>query len=229
VRTLFIFLALANLGLLAYATLVRTESRDAHLLAQQINPEKVRLLTPREVAQLVVIKRAEPPPPPPPPPKMLACIEWGSFVPADVARVEEALAPLALGAKLRQRIVEESAGFWVFIPPLANRRSVNQKAGELKRLGVEEYFIVQEDPKYRLAISLGIFKSEEAAKNRLEQLRKKGVRSAQVGARETLLPKVFFQVRDAPETIAAKLNEMKSAFSGSEVKNCPGVEAKAAS
>jgi hypothetical protein len=228
VRTLFILLVLANVGLFAYATLVRTESRDAHLLAQQINPEKVRLLTPREVAQLAVVKRAEPLPLPPPP-KMLACIEWGSFVPADVARVEEVLAPLALGAKLRQRIVEESAGFWVFIPPLANRRSVNQKTGELKRLGVEEYFVVQEDPKYHFAISLGIFKSEEAAKNWLEQLRKKGVRSAQVGARETLLPKVFFQVRDAPETIAAKLNEMKSVFSGSEVKNCPGVEAKAAS
>jgi hypothetical protein len=228
VRTFFILLALINVGVFAYATLVHTESRDAHVIGQQINPEKIRLLTPREVAQLAVVKRAEPAPPPPPPPKILACMEWGSFAPTDVARVEEALAPLALGAKLRQRIVEESAGFWVFIPPLSNRRSVNQKAGELKRLGVEEYFIVQEDVKYRFAISLGIFKSEEAAKNRLEQLRKKGVRSAQVGPRETIVPKVFFQVRDVPETIVAKLNEMKGAFSGSEVKSCLGEEAKAA-
>ena len=191
---------------------------DAHLIGQQLNPEKIRLLTPAEVAALTRPETKS----------AAVCLEWGAFSGGDVARVEQALDPLGIGAKLSQRKQDETAGFWVYIPPLGSRQVATQKAGELKRLGVDEYFIVPEDPKFRFAISLGVFKSEEAANSRLEMLRAKGVKSAVTGARETQLSKTTFQVRDANETIAAKLNELKQGFPGSEIKECQPEEKKPA-
>jgi hypothetical protein len=228
VRIFFILLVLANVGVFAYAALGDADSGNSYFFSQQLNPEKIRLLTPREAAALAA-KRPPEPPAAPEPPKMLACLEWGGFAPSDADRANEALAPLALGAKLSQRKTEDSAAYWVFIPPLANRQLANQKAGELKRLGVEDYFIVPaEDANYRLAISLGVFKNEEAARARLDQLRKKGVRSAIMAARDTQLSKVFFQMRNIPDNLSAKLNEMKASFPGSEVKNCAADDAKPA-
>jgi hypothetical protein len=97
---------------------------------------------------------------------------------------------------------------------------------ELKRLGVDEYFVMPDDPKLRNAISLGVFKTEEAAKARLDALRAKGVRSAVVGARESQRGKTYFQVREANSTQAAKLNELRQGFAGTEVRECAPDEKK---
>lgn len=221
-KTFFFILLAANLAIGAWALFLRGDARDAHLVAQQINPEKIRLLGARDKAKLAVAKPAEPP-------KMLACIEWGGFAASDAAKVEEALAPLAAGTKLTQRRVDDSVGWWVFIPPLANRQAANQKVAELKSLGVDDYFIVNEDPKWRNAIQFGLFKTEEAARARLEQLRAKRVRSAQTGKREGQITRVFFQMRDVPESFAAKLGDMKAMFPGSDVKTCEPENPKAPS
>jgi hypothetical protein len=114
------------------------------------------------------------------------------------------------------------------MPPQRNRQGANQKVAELKRLGVDEYFVVQDDPDFRFAISLGVFKSAEAARSRLEQLRAKGVRSARVGSRETQVQRVFFTVRDVPEPVVGKLNELRQGFPGAELKECQPEEKRAA-
>jgi sporulation related protein len=159
--------------------------------------------------------------PAPAPVKVAACVELGAFNAAEAAKVEQALGPLALGARLSQRRVEDTAGFWVYLPPQPNRQGANRKIAELKKLGVGEFFIVQDDPDYRFAISLGVFKSRDAARSRLAELRGKGVRTARLGARETQVQKVFFAVHDVPDAEAARLNELRQAFPGAELKDCP--------
>lgn len=164
---------------------------------------------------------AQPAPKAPLPVKVAACVELGAFNTVEAAKVEQALAPLALGARLSQRRIEETAGFWVYLPPQPNRQGANRKVAELRKLGVGEFFIVQDDAEYRYAISLGVFKSREAARSRLAELRTKGVRTARIGTRETQVPKVLFSVRDVPEPEAARLNEVRQAFPGAELKDCP--------
>jgi SPOR domain len=159
--------------------------------------------------------------------KVAACMELGAFNPADLAKVEQALGTLALGPRLSQRRVDETAGFWVYLPPQPNRQGANRKVAELRKLGVEEFFVVQDDPEFRFAISLGVFKSRDAARSRLAELRAKGVRTARIGARETQVPKVFFTVREVPEPVAARLNELRQAFPGAELKECAPVEKRA--
>lgn len=219
-RLLFFILLLANGLFFAYAWFGpgAQASGDARIIGQQLNPQKIRLLAPDQVSALT--RKSEPP-------KLArTCFEWGAFAGADAARAEQALEPLALGTKLTQRRQEDAAGFWVYVPPLASRQSATQKAGEFKRLGVDDYFIVPDDPKWRNAISLGIFKTEEAAKARLAALRAKGVKSAIAGARESQAGKIYFQVREADPALAAKLNALKLGFPGSDVRECAADEKK---
>lgn len=212
-RSFFFLLLLVNVALGAWAVLGGGAARDAHLLAQQINPGKIKILDLSEKAQLAVAKPADAP-------KITACVEWGGFAAADALRVEEALAPLALGDKLTQRKVEENISWWVFMPPLASRQEANLKSVELKNLGVADYFIVSEDAKWRNAIQFGLFRTEEAARARHDALRAKGVRTAKTGKRDAQVFKVFFQMRELPEAFTSRLGDLKDLFPGSEVKPC---------
>ena len=72
----------------------------------------------------------------------------------------------------------------------------------------------------RWAISLGVFRTEEAAQARLAALRQQGVRSAQVGPRETLVPKIWLQVKSADAGTEAKLKDIARQIDGSELRPC---------
>jgi hypothetical protein len=173
---------------------------------------------------VAAIRPPEPAPQPAPPPVTLKCLEWGSFTLTDAPRAEKSLEPLALGTRLAQRRTEETAGWWVFIPPqkTANQRQAAlRKAAELKKLGVEDYFVVQEEGQHRWALSLGVFRTEEAARARLGVLRNQGVRSAVVGARETVVPKVWLQVKGVDPALEAKLKELALQVESSELRSCP--------
>lgn len=219
-RALFLLLLLANIVFFAWSRYVAPDAgSDAAPLARQIEPQKLKVVMPGEL----------PPPAPAPvssrpapiPVAAVKCIEWGSFTIADAPRAEKALEPLALGARLAQRRTEEMAAWWVFIPPQTNgRSSAIRKASELKTLGVNDYFIVQEDGPHRWAVSLGVFRTEEAARARLDSLRAQGVRSAQLGERETTVPKVWLQVKGVDAPLEAKLRDVARQIEGSDLRPC---------
>jgi hypothetical protein len=232
VRVLFLLLVLANVALFAWARFIAGggSGADPAPVARQIEPEKLRVVSPDELAKLAPAKpavAARPTPPTaaaPPSPAPLKCIEWGSFTLADAAHAEKALEPLGLGERLAQRKTEETAAWWVFIPPQAGpadaRQAALRKAGELKKLGVDDYFIVQEEGANRWAVSLGVFRSEEAAQARLAALRGQGVRSARIGARETHLAKVWLQVKGVDGALEGRLQELARQVEGSELREC---------
>jgi len=217
-RTFFLLLVAANLALYAwFQHYSPAESADPEPARRQISPETIRLLEGKELSgsALAASKPAAKPATP-----AGGCIEWGGFALAEAPKAEQALAPLALGARLAQRRSEETAGWWVFIPAQPNRAAALKKIAELKALGIEDYFILQDEGKLRWAVSLGVFSSEEAARNRLEALRAKGVRSAQTGERGTQVAKLWFQVRSADAAQQAKLRETAQGFPGTEIRDC---------
>ena len=150
----------------------------------------------------------------------LKCIEWGSFTLADAPRAEKALEPLALGPRLTQRRTEEQAHWWVFIPPAPTRALAVRKAAELKTLAVDEYFVMQDEGPNRWAISLGVFRTEDGARARLAALRAQGVRTAQIGERDTTVPKVWLQVSGVDAGLLARLKETARTAEGSELREC---------
>jgi hypothetical protein len=217
-RALFLLLLLVNLAFYAWSRYgAPADAVDPAPAARPIEPDKLKLVAPSALPPSVAAKK----------PAVAAaavtsaCMEWGSFTLVDAPRAEQALEPLALGARLAQRRTEEVAGWWVFMPPQGSRQAAVRKAAELKTLGVSEYFIVQEEGEYRWALSLGVFRSEEAAQARLAALRAQGVRTARVGPRETVVPKIWLQVKSVDAPLQARLKEIARQVDGSELRDCP--------
>lgn len=152
-------------------------------------------------------------------PTNAVCMEWGEFSGADLARAENALASLQLGDKLSQRQVEHTIGYWVYIPPLKDKAAVNQKIAQLKARGVAEYFVVQESGQWFNAISLGVFKTQEAAQKFTESLRAKDVRSAQIGERASKLKATVFVLNALDAAASSRLTALQKDFAGSELKS----------
>jgi hypothetical protein len=225
VRTLFLFLVLGNVAFFAWSRYVAPAdaAADPLPLERQIEPERLKVIAPSELPPVSARPASAPtaaPATPVAPQVAMKCLEWGSFTLADAPQAEKALEPLALGARLAQRRTEEAAGWWVFIPPQASRPGALKKAAELKALAVDDFFIVQEDGPYRWALSLGVFRTEEAAQGRLAALRGQGVRSAQIGARETIVPKVWLQVKGVDGALQARLKDAARSIEGSELREC---------
>ena len=229
-RALFLLLLFANLA--AYAWWHYQSPADAGLdrlpLARQIEPEKLKIVPSVELAKPPAKKPATPPPPAAPSTAPaaaaaapLACLEWGSFTLTDAPRAEKMLDPLALGTRLAQRRTEETAGWWVFMPSQGSRQAALKKAAELKNLGIDEFFVVPDEGPYRWAVSLGVFRNEDAAQARLAALRTQGVRTARVGPREMVVPKLWLQVSAVDGATEARLKEIAAQIEGSELRPCP--------
>lgn len=151
-------------------------------------------------------------------PQASSCAEWGEFSGSDLARAQQSLAVLKLGDALAQRSVERNHGYWVYIPPLKKRSQVERKIAQLKERGVEDYFVVQEEGRWQNAISLGVFKSEEAAQKFLASLQAKDVRTAKIGERVSKLRYIVFVMKNLDAGIVGKLNAMQKEFPDSELK-----------
>lgn len=223
-RVLFLLLVLGNLAFYAWSRYgAPADAADPGPLSRQIEPEKIKVVEPDRLPPVSQATKPAPAsvPAPAPAPAPLACMEWGSFTVSDAPKAQQALEPLGLGERLAQRRTDEVAGWWVFIPPQRNRQAANRKAAELKGLGIGEFFIVQEEGAHRWALSLGVFRTEESARARLAALRTQGVRTARVGARETVVPKIWLQVKSVDAPLQARLKEIARQVEGSELRDCP--------
>jgi hypothetical protein len=190
-RIAVFLLLLANLLLFASTQgyLGASANPDARRLAQQLLPERVRIVSRGEPPQAanrkteiekvvanVVDDEGDKKP-------VESCQLWSKLAASDADEVERLLAERFSAFKAKRRSASEITGYWVFIPPLASREEANRKVAELQELGVKDYFIVPSSGSSPLAVSLGTYRGEEAAMTRLEALRAKGVRSARVGER----------------------------------------------
>lgn len=150
-----------------------------------------------------------------------ACLEWGEFSGTDLARASAALSAMQLAGKLRQRQVERDRGYWVYFPPLKNRAAVNRKIAEIKALGITDYFVVQGNGRWQNAISLGVFKTREAAQNYLNYMHTKGVHTAKVGERASKFKETIFMLDSLDAGTVVKLNALQKDFPGSELNVVP--------
>jgi hypothetical protein len=209
-RALFLILVFANVAFFAWRYYdEHFAARGADPFAQQLNPERVRLVGPDELARLAGAR------------KQAACVEIGPIAAADATRAEEAVGGIAAGLKIAVRRAEEPARWWVYLPPFPTRAAAVQRAAELRKQGLEDFSLVSDDPQWRNAISLGVFRSEEAALKRADELRRRGVRGIETAAREGAGARIYVQLRDAPEPVRARLGELRESFPGAEVRECP--------
>ena len=210
-RIAVFLLLLANLLLFVWTQgyLGGSTNPDARRVEEQLLPERLSIVAraepPPAEKQAVPAAAAAPAPVVARPPAE-SCQRWSDLAGTDADQIEQLLGERFAAFKATRRTLGEITGYWVFIPPLASREEANKKTAELQELGVREYFIVPSSGSSPLAISLGTYRSEEAARTRLEALRAKGVRSARVGARKSKSALSTLDIR-GPATQAEALRQ----------------------
>jgi hypothetical protein len=225
-RAFFLLLVLANLAFFAYGRVALEGAGPESRIPQlQVAAERIRLINAAERAPAPKPRtpgKADPSTPPKTASAVpAACLEWGNFAGPGAAKAELALAELEVAPGQIERAVIDAGGYWVYIPPLKTRSEADRKVRELRNLGVTEFFVVQDAGQWRNAISLGIFRTEEAAQAFLAGLKQQGVRSAIAARRENFLKQVVFYVREPGEAAVAQLTLIQQDFPGSEIRAVP--------
>jgi hypothetical protein len=157
-----------------------------------------------------------------PPEKLLACVEIGNFDPNEARAFRARLAAAKLHAASSQRNVQEVASYMVYIAAEDGRAGADRRAAELRRLGLTDFYILPESSPMHDAISLGLFKTEAAAKAYVGQLISKSVRSARIIERTASTNKVAFRLRDLNAADQAGFAGLASAFPNQSRRDCSG-------
>jgi hypothetical protein len=209
-RIVVFLLLAANLTLFIY-TWLPSSGGEGVRLQQQVQPEKIKLLSPREVAALGPAKVAA-----------LAdvCVEFGPLSDAERIKVIGDLEPLALGRLLTQRRVELDNAFIVGISPFPTRTAADNRVGELRRQGVKDLSVVDAG-RGQFAVSFGAFRTEQSALAYVDELAKQGVKLVRVQPRQQAA-QTLLVVRDPQQAVVVRLKDLQALYAGTDVKvgNC---------
>jgi len=211
-RIVVLLLIVANLALFAYTKLDSAGGEGARR-ADQVDPDKIKILTPQQVAALGPAKIAA-----------LAdvCAEWGPFSDAERTKALADLDSLQLGRLVTQRKVETESAYWVNVGPYPSRGAADRRVGELRAQGVTDTSAVDAG-RGQYVVSLGIFRTEQAARARVDALSRQGVSTAKVEPRQQTSSQTMLVVRDPREAVLARLKDLQAQYIGSEVRigTCP--------
>lgn len=215
-------LLLANVAAAAYlATIGRAIAPAPDLSGLELNAAQVKVLA-REPAPAGVVEppQAEPRSSAVPSAGAAACLEWGNLSAGELERARPALAKLgAPGMSVRE--LPDAPSWWVYIPPFKSRADADRRAEELVRQGITDVFVVADNDRWRNAISLGIFKSEDSAQAFLTTLRGRDVRAATIGQRNNLIRQSVATFIEPDRNLVARLAELRQAFPGTELRAVP--------
>ncbi|MGB2817737.1 MAG: SPOR domain-containing protein [Burkholderiaceae bacterium] len=219
----FLLLVLVNVVLFAWQHGVFGHygdgGREPERVARQVEPERIRVLTEKDVQALrerakqssgvVDLGLAQ------------ACLEFGDFSAAEAARAEKALAALSTTIKVTVGLVEAPGWYMVYLPPFKTLGEAERRAEELRKLGIKDMLVMNENSAMRFAISLGSFRDPNAAKAHLAALDKAGIKGARIADRPSAVTLTRFQLRDVDAAAAQQLVALRGDFPAQTVRACP--------
>ena len=222
-KALVFLLVLVNLLFYAFSAgyFGRPENPDAGRLEQQVQAERMRIVSrgeaPAKSAAVVDEAKRDSPSPK----SDAICLHWEHLNKTDADRLQALLTDKFAEFNVQRRAeATEGGGWWVSIPPLPGKAEADKKAGELRRLGITDYFVLQEGPN-RFAISLGIFSSEKGAQERLAELTAIGVRSARLTPRPGKDAAFALQASGPQEAQTALLDAVGKPQPKVDAQGCP--------
>ena len=220
---------LMNVGLLAYFNMDLIAPKPA-TADHSIQPEKLKILSEKELAAMskkeaqaatnatasaaqVSVQTSTPPANLAP----TSCYKWGNFTKTNLPSAQVVLVRLGLQSVINQEAVaQEDKRFWVYYPPLKSAALAQKKAAEIKAMGVDELFVVQ-DSQWRNAISFGLFQDEQLATNLLNELQTKGVKSATKALHNPGKLLTSLLIKAVSADAASELQKIKPEFVGTEI------------
>jgi len=155
----------------------------------------------------------------------LSCATWGGLQDTQATAIEGRLASLDLGARLSRSEVNTASSYLVLIPPIPRRPELNRRVDELIRAGITDQFVIN-DGELRYGISLGFFKSEDAANRHLAFLKGKGVSDAVVQPRGSGNRTVTLAIKDLSPAERAGIEAIARDMPGTDlrIQPCPGAD-----
>ena len=207
-RAAVLLLIVVNVLLFGYARLDRAAHSEAGRLGEQIQPDRIRVLTSQQVAALGPSKVAALPD---------VCVEWGPFTETDRVRAQADLEPLTLGRLLSQRLVPADATWWVNTGAVGSRAAAERRAAELRAQAIDDLSVVDMG-RGQFTISLGVFRTEAAAAGRSESLQARGVSGTRVEPRPPGSMLAMLVVRDPPQPAVARMKELQPQYPGSDLR-----------
>jgi hypothetical protein len=156
-------------------------------------------------APAAVPAAAAPPVSPAAPP--IACVETDAFTAFEARRFETRLARLDLGERQTRLTVpfQEVTSHLVYLPPQGGKEGADRRTAELRERGVTNSFVMQGESPLKWAISLGVFKSEAAARGEAARLTKLGVANVHVLPRGPQSQRFAYRFRDIDAEIRSRI------------------------
>jgi hypothetical protein len=222
-RLLVLLLLLLNVGLYAYFNMNKLAPAPVSI-SKEINPEKLIVLSqaaldsmPKNESTTVMDANVPAVIPQVTEPAATTCYTWGNFTKTNLPAAQVVLARLGLQSEIKlEEVATEDSRFWVYYPPLKSAELAEKKAAEIRALGVEELYIVQ-DSQWRNAISFGLFQDEQLASSLLNDLQNKGVRNATKALRSAGKSLNSLLIKAVSLEAATELQKVKPEFVGTEL------------
>jgi len=204
---LLVWLVLLNIALWGYFNMDKMAPKVA-VVHKEVNPEKLKLLMDADFGSLERKTFAARP--------LTNCYKWGRFTSTNLDAAQEVMQRLGLESELIEETPKQDRRFWIYYPPLATPEKAKEKAEEIKRLGIDELYIVQ-DAQWRNAISFGLFSEEVLADNLLKNLKAKGVRYAVKSVRNQGSATSSLLAKSVSAELAVELYNIRPEFIGTDV------------
>lgn len=219
----FLLLVLVNVLLFAWQHGVfgryGNGGREPERVARQVEPERIRVLTEKDVQTLrerakqnsgvLDLNLAQ------------ACVEYGDFSAGEAARAEKALAALPAAVKVSTTAVEAPGWYMVYLPPFKTLADAERRAEDLRKLGVRDLLVMNENSAMKFGISLGSFRDPNTAKAHLAALEKTGIKGVRIADRPSTITLTRFQLRDLDATAAQQLGALRGEFPAQAIRACP--------
>jgi hypothetical protein len=151
---------------------------------------------------------------------LLACIELSGFSLADSKSFDDKVKSLGFSERLTRTELAEVASNMVYLPSLGSKDAAEKKAAQIRKLGVTEFYIVQDQTPLRWGISLGVFKTPEAAKAHLANLAKKGLKEAKLAPRTVTAAKVQYRLEGLSIEEKQSVDQIKTGFAQVQSQGC---------
>jgi hypothetical protein len=121
------------------------------------------------------------------------CQRLGPFLTqADLRRAVGALTPAVQRIQFRETRALARRGYWVYMPPQANREAALATARELASRGLRDYYVVTAGDRQN-TISLGLFRELANARQRQSDVQAMGF-SAELGERTEDIPQYWIDI-----------------------------------
>lgn len=213
-RLLVLVLVLANAAyfawshsLLAPVGLVPAEQSEPQRVAQQIRPEAVRVLPGDEAKRIEVTAAARAP----------ECLQAGLFTDAEADALKSALEGWPSGSWAIEPATDP-ARWIVYMGKYPDAASLDKKKSELRALNVS--FEPLGNATLEPGLSLGGYPTEAAAKQQMEALVQKGVRTARVLQERAEAKGHAVKFPAVDDTLRPKLDDIRAALHGKPLKAC---------